>query len=183
MLVKWMTIACLAAVLVHVGISAEDGVNGGEEAVGKDAHGSFRTIGRVPMELSNAAAQVTSIHDDLILRERRGEYNVTMAISPGDPKTRRPVRYWAFDPSGDGCWIAYPRSLPGVYFKLTSHSVNGRFPESYFTENGDVVSMRMKKDVLGIPGDPLLISPLSTSVLGHLYDDSGKKVELRLMPE
>ena len=190
-LAKWPVVVCVvcaAAVLVHLATRLADRMNGGGAADGEGPHGSLRTIGRAPMALSDAAAQLTSLHADLVLRQRRKRrgYNVAMALSPGDPKTRTPVRYWAFDidKAGDGRWIAYPRSLPGVYYEVTTGPyVMGGFVDAYFTENGDVVSVVTKKGLMTPWGDPQLFVPLSTAIGGHLYDDSGEKVEMNLTPQ
>ena len=140
---------------------------------------------RMPMPLSAALASLKKAHTEMAPRNDAGKFYLAMAIEPGDPKARSPLRYWVFDynPKTGYRWVAYPRSLPGVYMRMPSMmSVNGHYPDGYLTENGDFVSMRRGKD-LGVPGSPVLIAYGSTSIVSELYDDSGNKIEFKLSPQ
>ena len=139
---------------------------------------------REPMPLSAGLASLKKAHAEMARRNDAGEYYLALAIEPGDPKARSPLRYWTFDYSSKTGyrWVAYPRSLPGVYFRMLSMHVNGHSPEGYLTENGDFVSMRQGKDTV-FPRSPILIAYGSTGIAAELYDDSGNKLEFKLSPQ
>lgn len=138
----------------------------------------------IPMPLVEAVTALKEAHAEMAKRNSAGEYYLALAIDPGDTKTRSPARYWIFDYGPEtGChWIAYPRSLPGAYFKLEGMVVNGHYPETYLSENGDLISLRTSKDSFESPSRVILVAYGSTTLIGELFDDSGKKIEFKLSP-
>ena len=142
-----------------------------------------KTAGRSQMPIRKAAAMLKKAHVEMAERNAAGEYYLAMAITQGDPDKRTPARFWIFGygPKTELRWITYPRSLPGVYFKTTIQSVNGHFPESYLSENGDMISMKTEKD-LRMPANTTLVALGSTTVNCQVSDDLGNIEDFTLSP-
>jgi hypothetical protein len=147
--------------------------------------GEKREARPVPMQLDEAVTLLRQAHSYMKERQDSGDSYLCLAIDPGDSKTRRPTRYWIFDfgPVTGYRWVAYPRSLPGVYTKGGVISVNGGYPTAYLTENGDLISMYQSPDIVVGPSDLILIAYGSTTASLELRDDSGRTAELMLRPE
>ena len=136
------------------------------------------------MPLDVAAAAIMQVHAEMAKRNDAGEFYLALAIDPGDSVTRSSARFWVFDyGSKSGYrWITYPCLLPGVYFKQETMIVNGHYPQAYLDENGNLISLRTGRDSFAMHSRPILVAYGSTTLIGQLYDDSGKKIKLRLTP-
>ena len=146
---------------------------------------NIRLCGHIPIQLDEAITILKEAHLEMKRRNDSGEYCLALAIDPGDTETRQPTRFWIFDysPITGYLWVTYPRSLPGVYTKLTSMTVNGHYPMEYLTENGELISMREGPDVIAHPSEPILISYGSTTAELELRDDSGEAIKIVLSPQ